>query len=431
LVTTVATAVKELTIARYFGRNDAIDAFFIAYLLPSFSVTLVVGSLGAALIPVYVDVRRKGGSGPAQELFSSVMFLTVLALTAIAVLLGLFSSYYLPFLGSGFSPEKLIMTRELLVALLPFVLFSGIALCVTSVLNAGEQFALPALTPLATPLIVILFVIFTARLWNAYAIVIGTVFGSVVEASALARTLNKQGIRFRVKWNGLTEDVRAVLRQYSPMIAGSFLMGSTLVVDKSMAAMLPGGSVAALTYANKIVSAVFAIGASALGTAAFPYFSGMIADKDWGGCRHTLKRYTVLLLAITVPFTVCLIAFSKPLVRLLFQHGAFTPADTVLVSKVQTCYLIQLPFYILAILFVRFLSAAKRNDVLMYGAGIGLILDVVLNLVFMRYWGVAGIALSTSAVYACTLAYVAVYSMRVLRESQDVAYAVHVRTNPS
>ncbi len=203
-----------------------------------------------------------------------------------------------------------------------------------------------------------------------------------------------------------------------PMLAGGFLMGSTSVVDQSMAAMLPGGSVAALSYAGKIVGLILAIGATALSTAALPYFSQMVAQNDWAGCRHTLKRYSVLIFVTTVPLTLALMAFSRPLVRLVFQRGAFTAADTDLVSWVQICYSIQIPFYIGSMLFVRFLSSIRRNDVMMYGSGISLILDVSLNLVLMRVWGIAGIALSTSLVYVAAFLFLGACSVRLLGQGR-------------
>jgi putative peptidoglycan lipid II flippase len=431
VLTAVAMAARELTIARYFGRDDSIDAFLIAFLLPSFIVTLVVVSLGAAFIPVFIDARKRRSEASVQELFSSVMVLEVLALAAIAVVLGVLSPYYLPYLGSGFSAAKLKLTRELLLFLLPFILFNGVTLYVASVLNAGERFVLPAVVPLLTPLIVIVFIVLTARQWGAFAIVAGTLSGSVLEAMSLASALRKQGIRFLPRWGGFTPDVRIVLQQFSPMLAGSFLMGSALVVDKSMAAMLSHGSVAALSYGNRVISGVFAIGATALGTATFPYFSRMATERDWSGCRHTLKHYSVLVVLTSVPFTLCLMAFSRPLVRLLYQRGAFTAADTELVSRVQVCYLIQVPFYLWSLLFVKFLSAVKRNDLLMFGAGVSLVFDVILNFVFMRFWGVAGIALSTSVVYVVSLVFLAICSLKVLRESRDVNGARNMAANPS
>jgi putative peptidoglycan lipid II flippase len=420
----IGGALREIVVARYFGRSDSIDAFLVAYLLPSFVVTVVAGSLASALIPVLVEIRHREGIVAAQELFSGILVLNSVALVLIAALLGSLAPVYLPYLGSGFSVAKLELTRELLLLLLPFIFFSGIASCISSALNAGEKFALPSIVPIVTPLVVIVVLGLFAKSWSAVALVGGTVAGSAIEAGLLAQAVKSRGIRFAFKWTGFTPAVRSVLRQYTPMLAGSFLLGSTLVVDKSMAAMLSTGSVAALTYANKVISAVFAIAATALSTAAFPYFAKMVTLRDWNGCRHTLKRYSVLILATTVPLTLGLMIMSKPIVRLLFQRGAFGSVDTDLVSWVQICYLIQVPFYILSILFVRFLSSVRRNDVLMYGAVISLILDVILNLVLMRRWGVAGIAMSTSCVYAISCFYVILNSYRVMPKEQTPSFRV-------
>jgi putative peptidoglycan lipid II flippase len=407
-------AVKELIVARSFGRSDTLDAFLIALLLPSFVMNLLMSALGASLVPVLIEIRLKESKDEAAKLLSSVLFLSVGLLSAAAILLGLFARFYLPYLGSSFSPAKLLLTRRLLYALLPFVVFGGIAAFLSVVLNAREKFIVPALVPLLTPLVIIVFVVSTRTTWGSWPLAAGTALGSVLEGMILVYVLKSQGIRLNLKWNGLDVPLRRVLGQYVPMLAGSFLMGGATVVDQSMAAMLPAGSVSALGYANKVTSAIMAIVATGLSTAALPYFSQMVVEKDWQGCRHTLKRYTAIIAVATLPLTLVLIAFSRPLVRLLFQRGAFTAADTELVSRVLICYSLQIPFFIGGAFLVRFLSAMRRNDMLMYATIVSLVLDIILNLVLMRRWGIAGIALSTSLVYATSFLFVAICSWLLL-----------------
>lgn len=418
-------AAKDLIVAQTFGRNDALDAFLIALLLPSYALNLVMGALGSALIPVFVEIRQKQGPDGAQKLLSSFMFLSLIALTLIAALLGSLAPYYLPFLGSSFGAEKLRLTRELLYCLLPFVLFNGFAIFVSAVLNADKRFALPVLIPIVTPVVTIMLIWLGPMAWGVFLLAGGMVAGSVLEAALLLRALTRHGMRLSFRWNGADSGVRSVLGQYAPMLAGSFLFGGTAVVDQSMAAMLPSGSVAALSYASKIVGLILAIGATALSTAAFPYFSDMVAQKDWNGCRHTLKRYSMLVLATTVPLVLVLIAFSRPAVRLIFERGSFTSADTDLVSRIQVCYFIQIPFYICAMLFARFLSSIRRNDLLMYGSAISLILDVLLNLVLMKQMGIAGIALSTSLVLLFAFCFLGAWSVRMLDQEYFSAVAAH------
>lgn len=411
-------AAKELVIARSFGRGDTLDAFLIAFLLPSFAVNLLMSALGSALVPMLIEMWQRESHQEVKRLLSSVLFLSVLILGAAAIILGLFASGYLPYLGSSFSPAKLLLTRKLLYAMLPFVVFGGVATFLTVVLNASEKFALPALVPLLTPLITIAFVVLAGKTWGAWSLAAGTVTGSFLEAILLIHILKAHGIRLSLKWGGFDIPLRRVIRQYAPMLAGTFFMGSATVVDQSMAAMLSTGSVSALNYANKVAGAFLAVGGTALSTAALPYFSKMVAEHDWQGCIHTLKRYTLLLAAITVPFTAALIIFAAPLVKFLFQRGAFTSADTQLVGRVLACYSLQIPFYVCSMLLVRFLSAMRRNDLLMYAAIVSLILDIVLNLVFMRKWGIAGIALSTSFIYLASFLFVVICSWWLLSQKR-------------
>ena len=420
LLTRVGTIVKELAVARTFGRSDAMDAFLIAFLLPSFFVTLIMGAAGSALVPVFVATRQNKGREAAETLLSSLVLLTVGALSVLALLMCVFAPYYLPYMAHAFSAEKLRLTRELLYLLAPWLIFNGVGQLVTSVLNAGEKFALPALVPLVTPLIIIACVTLGAEKMGAFALVAGSLTGSALEAALLVKLLTAHGITPRLRWGGLDPSLRIVLVQYAPLLAGAFLMASVAVVDQSMAAMLPAGSVSALGYANRIVSGIAALGATALSAATLPYFSKMAAAADWAGCRHTLKRYVTLIAATTVPFTLLLIAFSRPIARLLYQRGAFTAADTELVSHIQSFFALQIPFLMLCTLLVRFLSAIRRNDLLMYGCAINLTVNITLNFALMKIWGVSGIALSTAVVYMVSFTFLSACTLTLLARGSSL-----------
>jgi putative peptidoglycan lipid II flippase len=409
-IAALGSTAKELSVARWFGRGDVLDAFLIAYLLPSFLVNLVSGSFNAAMIPTFVEVREREGKEAAQRLFSGVMVVSLGLLVGVSILVGMLAPYFLPLLGSGFNPAKLMLTRRLLYALLPFIALSGLAVAWTAVLNAGEHFGLPALSAIFTPLSIIVFLLLMGRAWGIYTLAVGTVTGVALQAGVLGWLLKERGVRLEPRWYGWDPSLRKVIGQYAPMLAGALLMGSTELVDQSMAAMLPSGSVAALNYARKVVSVFIVTGAIPLSTAALPYFSEMVANREWAGCRHTLKTYARSITLVTVPITAALVVFSEPLIRIVFQRGAFTAADTRIVGRVLAFLSLQIPFYMLAQIGVRLISALKRNSMLMVIAGVNMVLNIVFNLILMRYWGVAGIALSTSFVYvvACGLVYASI-----------------------
>jgi putative peptidoglycan lipid II flippase len=417
LLTKVAATLKEVIVARSFGRGDEVDAFLIAFVLPSLLLNVGMSSLGYALVPIYVEARHHEVES-AHELLAKVILIGSMALVGLAALLGLFAPLYLPWLAHSFSAAKLELTREMLYLLLPWVVFSGIAALATATLNGTERFALPAIMPLVTSFLTICFVLMFARRWGVFTLVGGAVLGSLLESMFLLYLLRRDGLRFQHWRSGLDERVRSVFSQYAPVLAGGILMGSTTVVDQAMAAMLPSGNVAALGYANRLIGGLLSLAGLSLSTATLPYFSKMVAANDWAGCRHTLKRYSVLVLIVSVPFTLLVIAFSHPIIRFVYQHGAFTAADTQLVSWVQVCYAIQIPFFVWSMLFVRFITAIRHNKVLMYASAINLILDISLNLALMPSLHVAGIALSTSIVYIVSLIMVSAWSLRFLSQKQ-------------
>jgi putative peptidoglycan lipid II flippase len=141
---------------------------------------------------------------------------------------------------------------------------------------------------------------------------------------------------------------------------------------------------------------VLSLFAGAVSTAVTPYFSRMIAHRDWAGCRHTLRTWVGLTALVSVPVTVALIFGAHPLIRLTLQHGVFAARDTKVVTPVLAMYAIQIPFFVVSRVFYRFLLAMRRTDLILYCGVLNLILDIILNLLLMRWFGVAGIALATS-----------------------------------
>lgn len=417
-VVKLAATAKELVVAHQFGTSDALDAFLIAFLLPSFAINVVAGSFNAALMPVYVRVREHEGQDAAQRLFSNVVVWSTVLLTALSALLALSLPYVLPVLAAGFGPEKLALTRSLSYVLLPALVISGLATIWRTILNAGERFALAAASPIATAVMAVAVLLIMGEAWGIYAFAVGTVVGFALEAGLLMWGLKRQKFSLAPRWYGLDPAMRQVIGQYLPMIAGAFLISSTNLVDQSMAAMLGSGSVSALNYGNKVVALLTGVGSLALGTAVLPHFSRMVAAGDWSGMRHTLKTYSRLVLLATVPLTLMLVYFSEPLIGLLFQRGAFEAKDVRLVGEIQALYMLQVPFYVLSILIVRLISSLGANSLLLWGAAISLPLNIVLNYTFMIWFGVAGIALSTSVVYFVSLCYLAFVLSRMMRSQE-------------
>jgi len=403
----IAGLAKEIVVAHRFGRGDEVDAFLIAFMLPAFAINLVAGSLNSSMVPAVVRVTTRDGLHHGIRLFSSALSCTLVLLLAVSALLAATFPFVLPILAANFAPEKRALTQALFYMLLPAITISGIATVWSGMLNAGQRFAAGAAAPLAVPLLTIVCLVLLAERWGVAALAAGTVTGMLGQCVVLGIALRRQELPIVPRWHGMTDATRQMIGQFAPMVVGALLMSSAALVDQAMAAMLDPGSVAALGYGGKVVSAVTGLGAMALGTAALPHFSEMIARNDHSGLRHSIVTYNRAILASSVVATAGLMFFSEAIVRALFERGAFGADDTNVVANVQALYLLQIPFYLMGTIYVRVISALGRNGVLMWGAVISLPLNAAMNLVLMQHFGVAGIALSTSVVYLVSWLYLA------------------------
>ncbi|MGB7548909.1 MAG: lipid II flippase MurJ [Terracidiphilus sp.] len=420
LVKIVATF-KEFTVAGVYGRSDAMDAFFAAALIPGLLINLISESMNQALVPTLVRVTEQEGRERAQQLLSSAMLWTTLLLTAAAAVMGLFARGFFPLIASHFGAAKLNLAVHLFYGLLPVVVLTGIASNCTAVLNTVDRFALPAVAPVATPLAIIVCAPLLSPRLGIWAMVYATLAGALIHAAWVAWMMDTRGYRFRLRWHGMNEATREVAHQYGPVLLSGVVASGGLLVDQSMAAMLPAGSVSALVYANRFVSVVVTLLAGAVSSAVVPYFSSMVARKDWAGCRHSVRTWAWLTALASTPIAAGLIFGAHLLIRVTFQHGAFGARDTAVVTPVLAMYAIQIPFFVCSRVFYRFLVAMRRTDLIFYCGLLNLGLDIVLNLVLMRWLGVAGIALATSLWTVSTFFFLWYWTRRLLRAASEAA----------
>lgn len=418
LLVKIVAMVKEMAVARAFGTSASLDAYLLAFAFPSFVISVVSGSFNAALVPTFIEVRDREGHAAAQRLFSNATCWSMGLLGSLAILLALAAPAILGVIAGRLDGTHAAMARAMYLLFLPMVVVNGLAANWSGILNASERFWLAAISPAMPSLVALVTLLLFADRWGIYALLVGFAAGSVLQLAILAFGLSRQGVSVVPRWHGMTPATRQVIRQYTPTVAGGVLMSSTSLLDQTMASWLGAGSVATLNYSYKIVALVNGICVMALGTAVLPYFSRMSAEKDWAGIRRTLGTYVRLLLVTTVPLVLFLVVFSQPLIRLLFEGGAFSAEDSRRVAFTQALLALQIPFFALGILHVRLISSLKANRLLFWGTCISVVVNVVMNLLFMRWFGVAGIALSTSLVYVVSFCYLRRSLLRELSRAE-------------
>lgn len=404
----LAGAAKVIVTARFFGTSDALDAFLIAFLLPSFLSDVVAGSFTPSLIPLLVRTQTAGGTTnnpeAAHRLAAGALGLALAAMLAAAVGLGLTGRWLLPLAGSSFSADKLHLATALFFGLLFWLPMSACIATWKAVLNANGSFALAAIAPLATPLATIVLLYAFAARFGVAVLCVGTVGGVAMECILLALAVRRMGYPIHPMWReSMSPQLGSLRRQYLPLVASAVISSACVIVDQSVAGRLGPGRVSALVYGNKLAAVLLAVVASAAGTAVLPVFSRLAAAREWKRLRRSVLVYSGAVTLVIAPLTIALVVCSGPIVRALYEHGAFQAAAAQVVTQVQRFALLQAPFAMLLAIATRLTSALSANRLLVSMGATALIADIVLDVVFSRWMGVAGIALATPCVQCVSL----------------------------
>jgi putative peptidoglycan lipid II flippase len=422
----LVAVLKEFAVADIYGRSDAYEAFLTAALIPALLVNLISESMSQALIPTFVRVRDQEGQMRAQQLLSNALVCTTTMMVLVSLTAAATARWLFPLIGSHFAASKLDLAVHLFYGLLPVIFLTGLAANCTAILNTTGKYGLPALAPIAVPLTVLLIApVFTGRA-GIWAMVYATIVGALAQLGWVAAMMTRRGYRLTVRWYGMTKTTAEILHQYGPVLLSGVVASGGLLVDQSMAAMLPAGSVAALAYGGRFVSVALGLLGGSVSSAVTPVFCEMVARHDWDGCRQLIRSWAWKAGGLAAVAACVLIASAHLLVRLTFQHGAFGAADSAEVSLVLEMYAIQIPFFVCSRVFYRFLIAMGRADLVLKCGLVNLILDVGLNLLLIRWLGVAGIALATSLWTVSTLGFLGYWTWKVLPPKTDSGRPVRV-----
>lgn len=422
VIVKLLTAVKEILLAYHYGISPQLDTYLMAWMFVTLLMYIVTESFNVAFVPTYVDVRNNQGEEAAQQLFSSVLWYTTFILLFGYLLMSVAFPYVLPFIASLYPASKIYLTKKLFYIMLPVMVINGFRTLFGGVLNSRERFAVAAITPCIMYLSVITVLVLPEYSSNITSVAWATLAGFTIETLVLAWWLMRNGIIVLPKRYPLTDKLKGVIKQYFPLLTASILILNIYFVDQIMAAHLGPGNLAALNYGIKLVSLIFTLSAG-LWNAALPYSSEMVSRQDWDGLHYTVRKFTRLILLASVPLSIILIIYTPVIIKLFYQHGAFTVKDTLIVSKIQMIALVQLPFYLINVFLMRIVSALNKNKLLLYSASLSFVINIILNLILMQWYGIYGIAASTTIVTIVTFGFFALVVMKLLGDQRSQARA--------
>ena len=350
--------IRDMLIARFLGAGRLSDIFLAAFKLPNlFRDLLGEGALSAIFIPMYTDMKKDQSF--AKNVFSWLMII----LLGITILFEIFMPLVIWILAPGFAeePGKMQLTVTIARIMFFYVIFICGAAFLSAVLNAHSRFLLAAFMPVMLNIMLICALI--ASIWYGNGIILYVMAGTVVFSGIvqfmilLSRIRSKHfGLRLIIPhWNN---QIKNMFKRFCVSLVGSGFYQITIIVG-TLVASFESGAVSWLYYSDRIVQLPFAMIGLAVGTVLMSSISNALADKNMRSVyiqQNSSMRRSLMLI---VPCMVGLFVLAEPIIRFLFQYGAWTSESTHAVAIAIKIQCLVLPAMLISQIYSKTLYATQ------------------------------------------------------------------------
>jgi len=393
--------IRDILIAKYLGAGSVADAFFISFKFPNFFRRLFAeGALNAVFVPIFARLYTSKGLRAACEVGEQVYAVLFTVLIIFVIFVELTIQWLMYGIAPGFAayPEKFELAIHFTRITFPYILFISLAMFLGGILNALNRFTAAASAPVLLNLVMILSIAVFLEYFatSGHALVWGIFVAGIAQYLWLKVAFMSSKAKLRFVRPALTPAVKQVLTAMIPGAIGAGIMQVNLLVDLTIASLLPAGSISFLFYADRLIQLPLSLIGTAISTALLPILAKHLQRKEHQEAHNKQNRCIEFGLLITAPASMGLCLLAAPILSMLFERGAYGPEQVLQTSYVLAAYSLGLPAYVLSKVFSTHFFAQYDTKTPVIAGMISLGVNIVLNLTLMQFYGIMGIAIATT-----------------------------------
>lgn len=410
IVTTISKIfgfVRDLVIAKFFGTTLVADAYNFAYLLTGNALVLL-GGLGGPFHSATIATLSKVKDDPkeSRSFLIKIFVATFIVLALITLLVLQFKSQIIQVIAPGIGLEQVYkeklwyLTGIQLQIMSPLIIISGLLGILCGVANVYGNYFWPSFSPVLPSLGIILFVFIYPDPNLGIALGIGTLIGSILQLLVQLPDILKVGLYENLKLT-LVKNQKVVGdfgHFLGPALLSTTIGQLTVYIDSFFCSGLEEGSWTATIFANRLIQLPLGVLLTSFLVPFFPRFSELAHNKKIDELKQTSIMVIRSLWFLTMPIAVYLYLFSKPIIELVFQRGAFDEKSTVLVSSILIALLLSMVAYVARDTLTRVFYSLGDSKLPLLVAIFSIILKILLNKALVDKYHAPGIAFATSLV---------------------------------
>jgi putative peptidoglycan lipid II flippase len=409
-ISRIAGLVREIIAAGFFGTRGPASAYTIASQVPNLVANLFANAaLSAAFVPVFTELLQKGHRKQALRLASTLFWILLLGLGAITAVFILAAGVIMPlFTGPTFNSALDAFTVSFSRILFPVVMLIGLNGLLVGVLQSYEHFTIPAISPAVWNVVIIVLMVVLKPHFHGgyedgdqvYALAIAVLVATFVQLGMAFAALGRIDFRlqFSIDWHD--PRIRQVFILMLPVTIGLGIVNLDQLINSVFGTLVDKEAPRAIDNAFRIYMLPQGLFSVSVATVLFPTLSRMAATRDVRSMRRAVGIGVRQINLLLIPSTAFLAVLTTPIVRLVFERGAFDAQSTSLVAEALFWFAFSLPFAGVNLLLTRTFFAVQRPWIPTRLAAMNIVVDVIVSIGLYKPLGIAGLIIGTVAANA-------------------------------
>lgn len=395
---------REITLMYTYGTSAYSDVYITAMNIPLALFSSIGAALVTTFIPIYHESLQDGGEKNAYKFTNNILNIVLILSIVLSIIGYVFAEPLVKLFAMKFEGEKLLLTVQFVRIMMPGILFIGMSNIMVSYLQIKDSFTIPGLIALPNNIIIIVSIIISYITKNLYILAIGSLIGMISQFVFLIPFAIKKGYKFKLIFNLRDKYFKKMIFLVGPVFIGVAVNQINVMVDRSLASSFGDGIISALNSANRLNLFVTGLFISTIGAVIYPTLSKLSTNNNREEFSEAIVKSLNSIILLILPITIGAIVLATPIVKVLFERGAFDDRSTQLTSTALIFYSIGMIGFGLRDILSKVFYSIKDTKTPMINGIIAMILNVILNFILVRVMGYAGLALATSlSAIICTI----------------------------
>ena len=391
----ITSFISEAVLAAYLGTTFRSDAYYMVTSIQAVIYPMLSVGIWKVFMPIYKEKTTLGLNDEAAALTNkAITFFSVVSFIAVGLLI-LLADPVVSVVAPGFEGETKALCIRLVRISAPMYFFIIAAAIYASVLQANNKFLGSQIREVASHIPTILAAVFFYKTFGIEAMAIALVVGGAVRL-LIELPFVTWGYRFRPDFRFRSQEFGLMLKRLPSALLSEGVTQLNILIDKAMASTLPEGTISGLNYGHRLMNVLSGLLSSAIATALYPQMIELIALKKEDELSRLVVKIINMFSVLMIPITVASILFRTELVSVAFERGAFNGQSTEITAGIFALYSIGIFFVACNTVINNLFYGYGNTKTPMFISMANLVINVVLNLILIRLWGVNGLALATS-----------------------------------